>query len=323
MLSKKVLNYGAYLTLPLLGVAFEGLSYLGRGTPLAKAFPYWHSFVVLFVMITLERVWTYRHAVSQRHMIWRDLTSTMVQTFLIGGVISALVLPVLHWGPQTFLGRRFLFGLSDQLGPLWVQVIAVFLFISFWGYWVHRFEHYNNFLWKLHGYHHSVTNVQATNVLVSNPLDYAFRNVVGGLVLSIIGFNPIAVVLGGLLDLNYGNFSHSGTDAKGGWLNHIFNGPEVHRWHHSTVLPDDPRFRYGCNFGVATTFWDQLFGTFCLPKDEHGNVLAPAALGHPEGYPDEPNYLKMLFAVRAFPALERFFDKKPAPQQEAVTVPAE
>ena len=55
-----------------------------------------------------------------------------------------------------------------------------------------------------------------------------------------------------------------------------------------------------------------------------GQVLAPAALGHPEGYPDEPNYLKMLFAVRAFPALERFFDRKPArTEAEAITVPAE
>ena len=326
MLSKKVLNYSAYLALPILGIGFEVLSYLGRGTALAKTFPYWHSFVVLFCMITLERVWTYRKAVSQRHVIWRDLTSTMVQTFMVGAVFGAIVLPVLRWGPQTFLGRRFLFGLSDQLGPLWLQCIVVFLFTSFGGYWIHRFEHYNNFLWKLHGYHHSVTNVQASNVLVSNPLDYALRNVMGGLVLSLVGFNPVAVVLAGLFDLNYGNFSHSGTDAKGGWMNYIFNGPEVHRWHHATVLPDDPKFRYGCNFGVATTFWDILFGTFCLPKDEHGNVLSPAALGHPEGYPDEPNYLKMLFAVRGFPVpgtlLRR--NKKPAQQQqEAVTVPAE
>jgi sterol desaturase/sphingolipid hydroxylase (fatty acid hydroxylase superfamily) len=319
----KFRNFVPYLMFPLLGIVFEGVGYVMRGTPFAKGFPYWHSFVVLFVMITMERFWTYRHAVSQKHMIWRDLTSTMVQTFLVGGVFAAFVLPVLHYFPETFLGRRLLFGLSNQLGPFWVQVVAVFLFTSFWGYWIHRFEHYNDFLWKLHGYHHSVTNVQVSNVLVSNPLDYALRNVMGGLVLSIIGFNPVAVGLASLIDLNYGNFSHSGTSFKGGWLNYIFNGPEVHRWHHSTVLPDDPRFRYGCNFGVATTFWDQLFGTFCLPKDEKGEVLTPAALGHPEGYPDEPNYLKMLFAVRAFPSLERFFDRKLKGETEAITVPAE
>ena len=322
MRARKFLDYSVYLTLPLLGVAFGALTLTMRGSALAKTFPYYHSFVVLLIMFTLERFWTYRHAVSQRHMIWRDLMSTAVQTFLVAGVMGAIVLPVLHYLPQTFLGRRFLFGLSDQLGPLWVQALAVLLLASFWQYWMHRFEHYNSFLWKLHGYHHSVTNVQVSNVLVSNPLDYGLRNVLGGLILSIVGFNPLAVVIGTAMELSYGTFSHSGTDAKGGWLNYIFNGPEVHRWHHSVKLPDDPRFRYGCNFGVAVTFWDILFGTFCLPKDEKGSVLAPPALGHPEGYPDEPHYLKMLFAVRAFPALERFFDRKEK-TTDIVTVPAE
>jgi hypothetical protein len=39
-------------------------------------------------------------------------------------------------------------------------------------------------------------------------------------------------------------------------------------------------------------------------------VIAPARLGHPEGYADEPNYIKMLLGVRAFPALERWFDRQ-------------
>jgi hypothetical protein len=38
-------------------------------------------------------------------------------------------------------------------------------------------------------------------------------------------------------------------------------------------------------------------------------VIPPPRLGHPEGYADEANYLKILLAVRAFPALERFFDR--------------
>jgi hypothetical protein len=158
---------------------------------------------------------------------------------------------------------------------------------------------------------------------VSNPLDFALRNVLGGLILSIIGFNPVAIVISGLLDLNYGNFSHSSTDVKGGWLNYIFNGPEVHRWHHAVKLPDDPRFRYGCNFGVSTTFWDVIFGTFCLPKDANGDVIPPV-IGHPEGFPDEPNYLKMLVGLRAWPALERYIEGKnhdDAPS--AISVPAE
>jgi sterol desaturase/sphingolipid hydroxylase (fatty acid hydroxylase superfamily) len=307
---RNLLDRGRYLVIPGLGLFFTVLSYNMRGGAVLKAFPYFDTFITFVVMLTLERIWTYRHAVSQRHMIWRDLISTAMQSFFLAAIVAAVVLPILHYGPATFLGRRILFGLSDQLGPLWVQVITAFLLSSLWHYWVHRFEHTNDFLWKLHGYHHSVTNVQYSNILVSNPLDYTFRNILGGLVLSLIGFNPVAVVIAGSLSLGYGGFSHSSTDAKGGWLNYIFNGPEVHRWHHATAYPDDPKFRYGCNFGVSDTFWDILFGTFYLPKDAHGNVIPPQAIGHPEGYPDEPNYLKMLFAARCFPAINRLWSGK-------------
>ena len=51
-----------------------------------------------------------------------------------------------------------------------------------------------------------------------------------------------------------------------------------------------------------------------------GHVVQPARLGHPGGYPDEPNYLKMLLAVRAFPAVERLFDGK---KRASSTVAAE
>ena len=306
---KKFLDRTTYFVLPVLAVCFSLLTYHMRGTDILKAFPYFDTFVTFVIMLTLERVWTYHKAKSQKHMIWRDMMSTGVQTFVAGGIMAAVVVPILHYGPNTFLGRRIIFGLSDELGPLWIQIIAAFLLSQIWQYWMHRWEHTNDFLWKLHGYHHSVTNVQISNVLVSNPLDWALRNVLGGLVLGIIGFNPLAIIIAGSLGLNYGNFSHSGTDAKGGWFNYIWNGPEVHRWHHATAYPDDPKFRYGCNFGVSTTFYDQLFGTFYLPKDAKGDVIPPAAIGHPEGYPDEPHYLKILFAARCFPAVNRLFDK--------------
>ena len=99
-------TYWAYIMLPLMGVIFGVFSYYTRGGVISKTFPYFHSFVVLFVMITMERIWMYRKAVSQKHMIWRDLTSTMVQTFLVGGVFGAIVLPILHFFPNTFVGRR-------------------------------------------------------------------------------------------------------------------------------------------------------------------------------------------------------------------------
>jgi sterol desaturase/sphingolipid hydroxylase (fatty acid hydroxylase superfamily) len=323
MLANRVSRLAHYAILPVLMIALIGVTFALRGTAFQKSFPYYHTAILYIALIVLERAFVWRSAVPQRHMIWRDLISTAVETFIAGAIMGAIVLPVLHYFPNAFLGRRFLFGLSDQLGPLWAQVLIVLLLISFFSYWVHRWEHTSAFMWKLHGYHHGVTNLQISNVLVSNPFEWAIRNVMGGLILSIVGFNPIAIVIAGGLNI-YGDFSHCGGDLKGGWLNYIFNTPEVHRWHHSTEFPDDPKFRYGCNYGVGVSFWDQLFGTFYLPKDETGAVLAPARLGHPEGYADEPNYIKMLLGVRAFPALERWFDRLSEKKKDGMSsVPAE
>jgi sterol desaturase/sphingolipid hydroxylase (fatty acid hydroxylase superfamily) len=318
MLSEKFVDFTRYAMLPLLLIVFGAMTLLVEDTALARVFPYYYPFFLFFAVITIERVYAYSRAVSQRHMIWRDLMSTAVQTFVAGAVMGAIVVPVLHYWPHALLGRRFLFGLSNQLGPLWLQVLAVFLLSTFWQYWMHRLQHYNEFLWKLHGYHHSVTHVQISNVLVSNPFEWALRNILGGLLLGIVGFNPLAIVIARAFGI-YGYLSHCGGDVKGGWLNYFFNTPEVHRWHHAAELPDDEKYGYGCNFGVDVSFWDVIFGTLYLPTDQQGRVIPPARIGHPGGYPDEPNFLKILLGARAFPSLMRLLGRKACPS----SVPAE
>src|ERR1700743_2627327 len=116
MLVKRFSEITRYAILPVLLVALIGLTFLMRGTPFAKAFPYYHTFALYFVLIVLERIFTYSRAVSQRHMIWRDLISTAVETFVAGAIMATIVLPVLYYFPNTFLGRKFLFGFFGQLG---------------------------------------------------------------------------------------------------------------------------------------------------------------------------------------------------------------
>ena len=113
----KFVDLTRYAMLPPMLIVVGATTLMLRDTAFARAFPYYHYFAILFVMITIERVYSYKHAVSQRHMIWRDLMSTAVQTLVLGALLGAVVLPALHYFPNTFLGRRFLFGLSNQLGP--------------------------------------------------------------------------------------------------------------------------------------------------------------------------------------------------------------
>ena len=53
MQASKLKEFSRYAMLPALGIALGILSLEVRGTHFAKVFPYYHSFVSLFAMITL------------------------------------------------------------------------------------------------------------------------------------------------------------------------------------------------------------------------------------------------------------------------------
>jgi sterol desaturase/sphingolipid hydroxylase (fatty acid hydroxylase superfamily) len=73
--------------------------------------------------------------------------------------------------------------------------------------------------------HHRVTDLQATNTLVSHPIDYALRNVVIFLVLGVIGLNPFALLIAIPATNISGPFPHCGGDVKAGILNYLFVMP--------------------------------------------------------------------------------------------------
>jgi sterol desaturase/sphingolipid hydroxylase (fatty acid hydroxylase superfamily) len=55
-------------------------------------------------------------------------------------------------------------------------------------------------------------------------------------------------------------YIHSNLDIHSGALQQFINGPEMHRWHHST---GKGRNR---NFATKLAMWDWMFGTAFLPE---------------------------------------------------------
>src|SRR5262249_18815015 len=161
-------------------------------------------------------VFRYSRAVSQRSLLPRDVVSTLVNLYVTGFVTGLVLLPLLNYVPEHYWGRKLIVASPEQLGPAWLQFVLVLVLISFIRYWVHRFQHANEFLWKLHSYHHQVRDLQATNTYVSHPIDFALRNVAVFLVLGIIGFDPLVLVIAVPLSNISGTFSHCGADLKAG-----------------------------------------------------------------------------------------------------------
>jgi len=217
-------------------------------------------------------------------------------------VMRALFVPLVLFLPEILFGRSLFFASAEQLGPLWLQLILVTFFYSFMKYWVHRTQHKVQFLWELHSYHHSVTDLKASNTFVSHPLDYSLRNVLPPVVLGVVGFDPVAILFGAGLLGTTGTLSHCGAGLHAGWLNKVFVTPELHRWHHSAKVPEG--HRYSVNYGVGFILWDRLFGTYYLPVKD-GVPVQPDKLGHPGGYKDEKNYLKLFFLTKYLPQFVR------------------
>lgn len=290
--NKAAFYISSLLIVPMLFAAFYGVRLLGRVYAIDQWVPKWDTLLILATMIALERIYTYKYAVSQRSVAGRDIISNVVNLYITGTVTGMLVLPILTFLPEHFLGRKVVLASAAQLGPVWLQVAVIILVVSFFRYWMHRLQHSVPFLWKLHAYHHRVTDIQASNTYVSHPLDFALRNVVIFLLLGVIGFNPLALLIAVPATNISGTFSHCGGDVKGGPLNYLFVTPEVHRWHHSALVPEG--YGYSCNYGVEFSFWDIIFGTFYLPV-KNGVAEQPERIGYPGGgLPDESSYLKLL-----------------------------
>jgi sterol desaturase/sphingolipid hydroxylase (fatty acid hydroxylase superfamily) len=288
--ARKVVYLGSLIMLPVMYLIFYAVHLLSRGRPMEESLK-WDALLLLATIIGLEQIFKYKYAVPQRSLLTRDIIANVVNKYVTGAVTALIVLPVLLFVPEHVLGRKFFLASPGQLGSFWLQVAVILVSVSFFRYWMHRWQHSNEFLWSLHSYHHRVTDLTALNTDVSNPLDFALRNVVIFLMLGVVGFDPLAILLTVPATNVSAGISHWGADVKGGFLNYVFVTPEVHRWHHSAKVPDG--HKYSVNYGVEFAFWDILFGTYHLPQ-KNGQAMPPERIGHPSGLGDEPNYLKLL-----------------------------
>jgi sterol desaturase/sphingolipid hydroxylase (fatty acid hydroxylase superfamily) len=106
----------------------------------------------------------------------------------------------------------------------------------------------------------------------------------------LFGAPPAVPLIKGMVSAVWGMYIHANIDVKSGGLQHLINGPEAHRWHHSTDLAPP-----GMNFGTKLAIWDLLFGTFYLPRERKPTGYGLTYVDFPKGY-----VRQNLFAFRAF-----------------------
>jgi sterol desaturase/sphingolipid hydroxylase (fatty acid hydroxylase superfamily) len=82
-----------------------------------------------------------------------------------------------------------------------------------------------------------------------------------------------------------GLVSHFNVDLRAGFLNYIFIGTELHRFHHSADINESK------NYGQIISIWDIVFGTFYYKPGVYPERLG---VSEPIEYPQSQQYWRVL-----------------------------
>lgn len=245
---------------------------------LSKTYVYFLGTMVVVYLI-LERLLPYEKRWS---MTWRSFLNDLKYLVVNGATIN-LITTLL--GLYTISISSNFNGLASNW-PFWAQMLAILLIFEALNYFVHRTMHQakgiiGGFLWRTHAAHHLPEKVYIFMHVAGHPFNTII--VQSAIIITpiwLMGYDQQVVTIFLMINSMHGLISHFNVDVRMGFMNYIFVGPELHRYHHSAKLSEAK------NFGATLSIYDQLFGTFVYKPN-----IAPEILGvdKPENYPKYSN----------------------------------
>ncbi len=236
-----------------------------------------------FFFIILERIFPYnKDQKILRDGFFNDLALySIAQSYILGIIIFTFIIKTID--NSTGLSRFHLFSGI----PIWIQLIFFTITHDLYIYWMHRWQHNNKYLWRLHEAHHSPKKVDWLSGSRSHAFEILINQTVEFLPIVLLGSPPEVIAYKGVISAVWGMYIHSNLGIKTGWLQKFINGPEMHRIHHTTGK--------GRNRNFATKFaiWDWIFGTAFLPEEKANEY------GLKISFPDN-FFRQFVFAFRSF-----------------------
>ena len=181
--------------------------------------------------------------------------------------------------------------------PLWLQLALAILIADAGISLTHFFSHRYRWLWRLHSVHHAAPRLYGFNGLMKHPVHQAIELTAATVPLILLGFgSTVAWLLSFAVAIQL-LLQHSNVDMRIGKLGYFWAIAPAHRHHHIASATDGD-----VNFGLFTTVWDHLLGTFMLndrpapragelgidgdadfPRSYIGHLSAPFARGFVHG----------------------------------------
>jgi sterol desaturase/sphingolipid hydroxylase (fatty acid hydroxylase superfamily) len=177
--------------------------------------------------------------------------------------------PMLVASAWALLGQPAATGFFSDQTPLYWRVPVALLMSGLGEYTLHRLSHHWKPLWGFHALHHSAHRIYWLNGFRSHPINIAWHQLAGYVVLLLAGVDTETVTVVSALAIVVSAFQHANASLNLGPLNYVFSTNALHRWHH-----DSRPGRSYVNYGTVLSVWDWLFGTFYL-----NNFVRPARPG--------------------------------------------
>ncbi len=246
------------------------------------------SFIIIFasaiLFIILERIFPYTKGQRVlREGFFDDLALyTIAQSYILGIIVFGFIIRGID--ESTGLSRLNLF--ADV--PIWLQLVIFTVSHDIYIYLMHRWQHKNQYLWRIHEAHHSPKKVDWLSGSRSHALEILMNQTIEFLPIVLLGAPVEVLAYKATISAVWGMYIHANLNVHTGNLQKIINGPEMHRLHHTTGK--------GRNRNFATKFaiWDWLLGTAYLPEG-----IKAEDYGLKTYFP--PHYfMQTLYAFRSF-----------------------
>ncbi len=189
-----------------------------------------------------------------------DFTYLMTGYFIFSPLAQLLV-KAIGWTAVGLFASRVSFGVWPSQLPLGVQVLLALSIAELVGYAVHRFAHETSAGWRVHATHHAATQMYWLNANRFHAIETVVKTSLQVLPLVMLGAGREVFLAYGAISAAHGFILHSNVDYRPGILSLFIGTPNLHRWHHSTIMAEANN-----NFGNVLTLWDHVFGSYYFPK---------------------------------------------------------
>lgn len=233
---------------------------------------------------------TYKTGPKRRSYL-ADFTAAVVEGPVLSSISKIILYTAIIYAPQFHFD-----GMSAW--PWWSQMLVFLLVNDFLRYWLHRWHHTNDFLWRMHRVHHTIVEMDAMSTFRVHILEAVIKYGLIVLPFHFVNVDRSVILIYSVVDVLKGFWHHANLRTRIGPLNYFLNSAELHWWHHSTEAKGQL-----ANFGSILSIWDWLFGTAYYDKKHWPEKIGVEGM---ENFPDTYHELMVTVVYNDEEALKRY-----------------